>query len=268
MKLGRLNIITIMLLIVSVIIFSCKKDDNSNNDCSNANAGGKTISKQFTFSGTVKDSCTNQPLSNVLITIFAYGDFTFIGHDCMPMGDEYGVEILNTRTDANGKFSANKTFTLNGVSSLWFYQVNINGYYLYHATSDPYIYSDNNWLSTIYYRVKDVDSLQPKTFVIRAFPKVYFTNCKTLYSDSSKYQFLELYPLRNKKLFTVGNNVDLGTQDGIHWKATYGDTIQSAPGLIPNNWYGYQYWKKVGSAVTQFNDSIFINCTSTYWINL
>ena len=170
-----------------------------------------------------------------MVSIFAYGNFQAIyGHDCYVGSDVYGSEILNVRTDANGKFSVNQSFTLNHVNNIEFYQVNINGYYLYHYTSDPYILYDNYWLSTLYYRVKEVDSLKPKTFIIRNYPKVHFTNCKTLYSDNLKYRFLELYPLRNKNLLTVGNDIILETKDSYHWKALYGDTITSFYGLIPN----------------------------------
>jgi hypothetical protein len=260
-----------LFIFLLAMFFSCKKNYNTNNDC-NAKLGGTTVTKQLVFSGTAKDYCTNTPLSNVMISIFVYGKFDMFlpgfASSCSVGPDEGGREILNIRTDANGNFAVNQPFTLQNVDAIEFYQINVNAYYIYHYTNDPYIVYDNLWLSHSYFRVKNIDSLLPTSFLITSYPKVNFTGCKSLYVDSSKFNFLSLFPLRNKNLGTVYNDVMLETHDSVHWTALFGDTIKSSYGLIPNNWYGYKYWKKIGSTITEFDDSIYVDCTPVHWIAL
>ena len=253
----------LIYILLFLAAFGCKKKESDNPYT------GTTLTDSIILSGNIIDSCTNQPLANVIVTVMAYGSFyQGVKGGSAPING--GVEFINIKTDANGHYNIRQQYTLQNVSNIDFYQKSINGYYLYHYTSDPYILTSNYNLNTKYYRVQNLQNGSVFNTYLLFYPRVYFTSCKdSIYvDDSTHHQFLSLTPKYNKSLKTIYADYSVSSHDGIHFNPIFGDTIKSSYGLIPGNIYEYYFWKKNNGIILKVTDSIFIDCQKSNYIKL
>lgn len=253
----------LICLLFLMTTFCCKKKGQENPYM------GSNLTDSIILSGNVIDSCTNQPLANVVVTVMAYGSF-YQGVKGGSAPIDGGVEFINIKTDANGHYNIRQQYTLQHVSSIDFFQISINGYYKYHYISDPYILINNYDLKTKYYRVNNLHDGIFFTTHLLFYPRVYFTSCKdSMYvDDSTHYQFLSLTPKYNKSLKTINADYSVSSHDGIHFNPIFGDTIKSSYGLIPGNMYEYYFWKKNNGTLLKVTDSIFVDCQKSNYIKL